>query len=281
MRSTTGASDAAWGKSAIGNNIFGIKALGNWTGKTQQVLTWEHVDGRNVQIFDNFRDYDCIADSFRDHFRFLDENSRYRAAGVFDADSDEGYFVVLKRAGYATDPDYAPKLSSILRTVKGYTARMECVEVDAPKGYEVKPDGNIVNPNPKDSSIIKDANRGAVSASTLAAVGAASPIVTAFAGMDWRLAAVIGGIMIAGGGCCSGTRCRSAARGSRCLGRALSDALAPEPVRPRGQDRGWPCDRGRVSRRAPSGDRQAQAGWPECREVRAGGPRRGNQEAGR
>ncbi len=119
---------------------------------------------------------------------------------VMRADSDEGYFVALKRAGYATDPDYAPKLSSILRTVKGYTARMERVEVDAPKGYEVKPDGNIVNPNPKDSTIIKDANRGAVSASTLAAVGAASPIVTAFAGMDWRLAAVIGGIMIAGGG---------------------------------------------------------------------------------
>lgn len=192
--------ETGWGKAAIGNNIFGIKASGNWMGKTQQVLTWEHVDGRNVQIFDDFRDYDSIADSFADHFRFLDENSRYRAAGVFDADSDEGYFVALKRAGYATDPDYAPKLSSILRTVKGYTASMERVEVDAPKGYEVKPDGNIVNPNPKDSTIIKDANRGAVSASTLAAVGAASPIVTAFAGMDWRLAAVIGGIMIAGGG---------------------------------------------------------------------------------
>lgn len=196
--------ETGWGRSAIGNNIFGIKASAGWTGKTQAVTTWEDENGPEpggeVSIVARFRDYDSIADSFADHFRFLEVNTRYRDAGVFARAGDEAYFAALKRGGYASDPAYVTKLVSILRTVQSYTALMERVETGAPEGYEVRPDGNIVNPNPKQSTIVKDANRGAVSATTVAAAGAAAPIVTAFAGMDWRLAAVIGAIMIAGGG---------------------------------------------------------------------------------
>jgi len=188
--------ETGWGKAAIGNNIFGIKAAGGWAGKTQDVQTWEHIDGQNMQMVDRFRDYDSIADSFADHFRFLTENSRYRNAGVFAKQGDEAYFAALQRAGYATDPAYAAKLGSILRTIKGYTAGMERVEVAAPAGYEVTASGNVVNPNPASSTIVKDAKQGINLGKVATAAGAASPFAAALSGMDWKLAAVFGAVLV-------------------------------------------------------------------------------------
>lgn len=187
--------ETGWGKSAIGNNIFGIKAAG-WNGKTQSVLTWEHINGQNVQIMDEFRDYDSIADSFADHFSFLEKNSRYKKAGVFEAKGDVEYFEALQRAGYATDPAYAAKLSSILNTVKKYTAGMERVEVAAPKGYEVTPTGNVVNPNPTQGTIVKDANKGEAASWLNAAWGLVTPVLAALQGLDYRVVAVLGGVSI-------------------------------------------------------------------------------------
>ena len=194
--------ETGWGRGAIGNNIFGVKDHpgDSWHGKFQEVLTWEDTNGATeggvVQVVARFRDYDSIADSFADHFRFLEENSRYAKAGVFARAGDEAYFAALQRAGYATDPAYAAKLGSILRTVKGYTARMERVELGAvPAGYEVK-DGNIVNPNPAQSTIVKDADKGSLAQTATIAAGAAAPVITATAGMDWRVAAVLGGVVL-------------------------------------------------------------------------------------
>lgn len=196
--------ETGWGRSAIGNNMFGVKAGPGWKGKTQDVSTWEDENGAapggEVSIVDRFRDYDTIADSFADHFRFLEENSRYKTAGVFDRKGDVAYFLALQRAGYATDPQYADKLMSILRTVLGYTAGMERVAVEAPKGYEVQPSGNIVNPNPASSTIVKDANQGINMGKVAVVVGGAAPAVTAFAGMDWKVAAVFGLVLCFFGG---------------------------------------------------------------------------------
>lgn len=112
--------ETGWGASAIGNNLFGIKAGASWTGKRQYVLTREVFNGQSVMVYDWFRDYDSPADSFADHFKFLKENGRYAAAGVFDPNdtkSDDEYFEALQRAGYATDPHYAATLSSVKRSV--------------------------------------------------------------------------------------------------------------------------------------------------------------------
>lgn len=192
--------ETGWGRATRGNNIFGVKADKGWAGKVQEISTWEDTNGDapggEVYIIDRFREYDSLEDAFADHFRFLEANSRYRSAGVFDRKGDVAYFLALQRAGYATDPAYAAKLMSILRTVQSYTDRMERVVVEAPKGYEVKPDGNIVNPDPASSTIVKDAQRGIDVGKVAAAAGAAAPAVTAFAGMDWRLAAVFGVVLV-------------------------------------------------------------------------------------
>lgn len=194
--------ETGWGKAAVGNNIFGIKdhPNDNWHGKFQEVETWEDENGAApggvVRIVARFRDYDSIAESFADHFRFLEENGRYRAAGVFAAESDEAYFAALKRGGYATDPNYVAKLVKILGMVKGYTAGMERVELQAPEGYEVTPEGNVVNPNPASSTIVKDAQQGATLGKIAVAAGTVAPGAVAVAGMDWRTAAVIGAVLV-------------------------------------------------------------------------------------
>ena len=113
--------ETSWGAAAIGNNIFGIKADASWKGKRQRVLTREVINGESVMMYDDFRDYDTIAESFADHFAFLERNSRYRAAGVFDPDntkSDRQYFEALQRAGYATDPNYADSLLAVQHSVE-------------------------------------------------------------------------------------------------------------------------------------------------------------------
>jgi len=121
--------ETGWGKSAIGNNVFGIKVGPSWTGKRQLVTTREFVNGRYVTIQDWFRDYDSMAESFADHFTFLSTNSRYKR--VFDPNdkmSDEDYFRELQAAGYATDPNYAVSLNAMLASVRNVERRISVTE---------------------------------------------------------------------------------------------------------------------------------------------------------
>lgn len=111
--------ESGWGQRKVGaHNLFGIKADSSWTGKRVVVRTREVYGGKEVMVDDAFRDYDSDAESIADHFAFLDRNSRYRAAGVFDGKGDVAYFEALQRAGYATDPNYASVLTAVLHTVQ-------------------------------------------------------------------------------------------------------------------------------------------------------------------
>ena len=85
-----------------GNNHFGIKCHSDWTGATIR-----HNDDRRNECF---RKYTKAEGSFYDHSDFLKSESRYRF--LFDIDPTE-YKVWargLKKAGYATNPDYANML---------------------------------------------------------------------------------------------------------------------------------------------------------------------------
>lgn len=96
------------------NNLFGIKAIGGWKGATLNMRTGEVRNGTRVMESWAFRAYGNIEDSMRDRNRFLIDNSRYRKAGVLDAKTPEEQCRALQRAGYATDPQYANKLISII-----------------------------------------------------------------------------------------------------------------------------------------------------------------------
>lgn len=128
-----GALESGWGRSAIGNNLFGIKAGKSWTGKKQLVTTTEYHDNPNVvypvvisvvkngdkykfTVKDWFRDYDSIKDCLIDHAQFLLTNKRYAAA--FETTDPYKFADAVAAAGYATAPDYAQQLHGIIDSVK-------------------------------------------------------------------------------------------------------------------------------------------------------------------
>jgi hypothetical protein len=119
------AQETGWGRAAIGNNVFGIKADAGWKGARQLRRTWEVFDGKAVSVDAWFRDYPTLAEGIMDHFIFLKENKRY--ANVFDPTgtmSDEEYFYRLADDGYATDPNYARNLCAVLDSVNALKERM-------------------------------------------------------------------------------------------------------------------------------------------------------------
>lgn len=102
------------------NNFFGIKDQPNdeWHGLSKKYLTREVLKGKEVVIADYFRYYRTPLEGFQDRNAFLKLNPRYTKAGVFKAKTPEDQAKALQKAGYATDPNYAETLISILRTYK-------------------------------------------------------------------------------------------------------------------------------------------------------------------
>lgn len=99
----------------IHNNHFGIKADKAWLGPKVNLKTREVFDGKEVVIGDYFRVYEDVTQSFRDRVTFLQRNKRYEKAGVFSAKTPGEQAEALLRAGYATDPNYAIILKSLIR----------------------------------------------------------------------------------------------------------------------------------------------------------------------
>jgi len=76
--------------------------------------TEEVRNGKRVVENEPFRVYSSVRDSFRDYAKFLQENPRYTKAGVFSAKTPQAQAEALQRAGYATDPNYASALKSMI-----------------------------------------------------------------------------------------------------------------------------------------------------------------------
>jgi peptidoglycan hydrolase FlgJ len=118
--------ETGWGKSIMrgqdgGNshNLFGVKAQGGWQGPEARAITSEFRDGQMVKETANFRSYDSYADSFHDLVTVLQSNNRYQGV-LKSADNPEQFVKELQKAGYATDPDYASKISQIAKQMKSY-----------------------------------------------------------------------------------------------------------------------------------------------------------------
>ncbi|WP_050476024.1 flagellar assembly peptidoglycan hydrolase FlgJ [Herbaspirillum rhizosphaerae] len=113
--------ETGWGKKEIrardgssAHNLFGIKATGNWTGKVVEATTVEYVNGVAQRKIEKFRAYDSYSEAFQDYAKLLRSNPRYEKV-LANAQDAHGFAYGLQRAGYATDPHYAEKLSRIIR----------------------------------------------------------------------------------------------------------------------------------------------------------------------
>jgi len=99
--------ETGWGQYVKGSNYFGIKGHG------QEFATHEYINGVRVDVVDSFRAYYTMKDSFMDYGHFLTTNRRYEACFLY-AQEPERFAEELQKAGYATDPEYANKLISIM-----------------------------------------------------------------------------------------------------------------------------------------------------------------------
>lgn len=111
--------ESGWGQGVMrqadgrsSHNLFGIKADARWSGPRVVAETLEYEDGIAVKRREAFRAYASYADSFADYAAFLRDNPRYGAALAAGADG-AAFARGLQQAGYATDPDYAGKISRI------------------------------------------------------------------------------------------------------------------------------------------------------------------------
>lgn len=102
-------------------NLFGIKADRSWSGPTVTVDTHEFVNGKRVAVEAKFRAYKDYTGSMADRATFLMRNQRYSRA-MAQCKDPVAFAIELERAGYATDPEYAEKLISIMKRHMGVVA---------------------------------------------------------------------------------------------------------------------------------------------------------------
>jgi len=87
-------------------NHFGIKCHKDWTGKKVH-----HDDDAENECF---RKYKKVADSYRDHSAFLKNRDRYAFLFDYKMTDYKSWARGLKKAGYATHPEYADKLINLI-----------------------------------------------------------------------------------------------------------------------------------------------------------------------
>lgn len=115
--------ESGWGQREIpaadgspSYNLFGIKAGGSWDGPVTEITTTEFEQGAAKKIKAKFRVYGSYVEAMADYVKLLTNNPRY--AGVANARSPEKAAQALQQAGYATDPQYASKLVSVIQQMK-------------------------------------------------------------------------------------------------------------------------------------------------------------------
>ena len=126
-----GAWESGWGKSAPGNNLFGVKDNDGINGNEQLLTTTEYSKSKTLKfpqiisitwdnskklwkykIKDWFRKYPDTSELFTEHAKWFQARPRYAKAWTFRNDPYR-FFEEIAKAGYATDPNYAKNLSKV------------------------------------------------------------------------------------------------------------------------------------------------------------------------
>ncbi len=110
------------------NNHFGIKAGSKWKGRIHNAWDDEPQKSR-------FRCYDSATESYGDHAKLLTTNSCYKDLFSINIYDYRGWAHGLKKAGYATAPNYAQALIGIIDQYKLY-------EING--GVKLKPGKTVV-----------------------------------------------------------------------------------------------------------------------------------------
>lgn len=104
--------ESGWGRDSLGNNCFGIKATPGWKGARV-------INPKDNQVY---RDYPSVEEGISDHSRIIQGYKEYGYFSKFPSYDYHNWIVGIKRAGYASDPDYIDKIESIIKSngLSGY-----------------------------------------------------------------------------------------------------------------------------------------------------------------
>ncbi|WP_298391604.1 glucosaminidase domain-containing protein [Hydrotalea sp.] len=149
------------------NNHFGIKCKTDWTG--DRVF---HDDDFKHECF---RSYPNAAASFQDHSNFLKTRPYYQSLFTLNPTDYEGWAYGLKKAGYATEKNYAQRL---IELINKYNLN-EYTEIALAKEKNQQSDVALQNTTPVQSTATATINTTSVPESeTTAAKAAMQPIPT-------------------------------------------------------------------------------------------------------
>ncbi|HBC82700.1 MAG TPA: flagellar assembly peptidoglycan hydrolase FlgJ, partial [Escherichia sp.] len=121
--------ESGWGQRQIKRengepsfNLFGVKASSSWKGPTTEITTTEYENGEAKKVKAKFRVYGSYLEALSDYVGLLSRNPRY--AAVTTAATAEQGAQALQSAGYATDPNYARKLTSMIQQLKSLSDKV-------------------------------------------------------------------------------------------------------------------------------------------------------------
>lgn len=121
--------ESGWGQRQIRRengepsyNLFGVKASGNWKGPVTEITTTEYENGEAKKVKAKFRVYGSYLEALSDYVGLLTRNPRY--AAVTNASTAEQGALALQNAGYATDPQYARKLTNMIQQLKSLSDKV-------------------------------------------------------------------------------------------------------------------------------------------------------------
>jgi flagellar protein FlgJ len=106
--------ETGWGKSSLaskGFNFAGIKAVGN----EPYILAKTHEYENGVKVYKNakFRKFKSVEDGLEHYGNFFIRNPRYAKALNYPKDPYK-FISEIRKAGYATDPNYISNLHGVL-----------------------------------------------------------------------------------------------------------------------------------------------------------------------
>ncbi len=109
--------ESNWGRSdlaLLGNNFFGVKCSREWL-----------ADGKPYSLHDDdarqekFCNYSSADESMEHHAKTL-MGKRYKNCRKYSSSDYHGWLVALKKAGYATNPEYVKECEKIIKKYKLY-----------------------------------------------------------------------------------------------------------------------------------------------------------------
>jgi LysM repeat protein len=137
--------ESDYGNSPLAKNAknhFGIKCHKEWNGSTY------HQDDDEVN--ECFRKYNQVQESYDDHSEFLRSRDRYQFLFDLRITDYKGWARGLKKAGYATNPQYADKLIDLIEKYD-----LNKLDHDSNKKLAKNESTEILADNKKDNPVIK------------------------------------------------------------------------------------------------------------------------------